>query len=222
MNPARRHPRHFVGRWPGGSSSKIERAAFVYTTDADRLPYASASEMPAESADISPMKSKTKSLTPRRTANVSSGDSPSVVPARLKRILVPLDLSGTSRRALRYAVPLAEKFGGEIFLLHVLLLRLTSPDFAFVEVDEQPVKREADAKLKEIQRTIWPSSLCPRTIIDTGHAAEQIVAVADRIAADVIVMTTHGYSGVKRFLMGSTAEQVLRHAECPVFLVRRT
>lgn len=143
-------------------------------------------------------------------------------PAHLKRILVPLDLSGNSRRALRYAIPLAEKFRGEIFLLHVLPLRLTNPDFAFVEVEKEPVKREANAKLREIQQTISPSSLCQRTIIGVGHAAEEIIAVADRVAADVIVMTTHGHSGVKRFFMGSTAEQVLRHAECPVFLVRRT
>lgn len=168
------------------------------------------------------MNPTTQPTTRRRSAKASLPDNTPVTSANLKRILVPLDLSGNSRRALRYAAPLAEKFGGEIFLLHVLPLRLTSPDFAFVEVDEEPVKREADAKLKEIQSTLSPSSLCESTIIGVGHAAEQILAVADRIAADLIVMTTHGHSGVKRFFMGSTAEQVLRHADCPVFLVRRT
>ena len=168
------------------------------------------------------MNSTTHPTKRRRSAKASPPDSAPVTSANLKRILVPLDLSGNSRRALRYAAPLAKKFGGEICLLHVLPLRLTSPDFAFVEVDEAPVKRDADAKLKEIQRTLSPPSLCQRTEIAVGDAAEQILAVADRIAADLIVMTTHGHSGVKRFFMGSTAEQVLRHAECPVFLVRRT
>lgn len=142
-------------------------------------------------------------------------------PPRLKRILVPLDLSGHSREALRHAVPLADKFGAQLILVHVLPPRLTGPDLALVAVDDAPVKRRAATQLEEIGRSIVPSSCYGRAIVAVGHAANEIIATADRIAADMIVMTTHGHGGLKRFLVGSTAEQVVRHAACPVLLVRR-
>lgn len=140
---------------------------------------------------------------------------------RLRRILVPLDLSGHSREALHYALPLAEKFSAGIVLLHTVPPRLTDPGLALIAVEKSSVKRHAKQQLDEVAGSIAPAAVDVRAMVAVGHAAEAIVTTADRVGADLIVLTSHGRSGVKRFLMGSTAELVVRHARVPVLVVRR-
>jgi len=82
--------------------------------------------------------------------------------------------------------------------------------------------RIAAAKLEEMARKLVASQHLEQSIATTGHAASEILAVARRRKVDMIVMTTHGHSGLRRFFMGSTAEQVVRHAHCPVLSVRRS
>jgi nucleotide-binding universal stress UspA family protein len=159
-----------------------------------------------------------KKNTPRPASSKPSPSSP----PRIRRLLVPLDFSGKSRQALRYAVPVAEKFGARIVLLHVVEpVPVTAPEMAMVQPDLLPLKRQAVRQLEELAAALVPPELHDRGVVTIGHAAVEILATAKRVRADMIVLTTHGHSGLKRFFMGSTAEQVVRHATCPVLSVRR-
>jgi universal stress protein A len=135
---------------------------------------------------------------------------------RLLRILVPLDFSGKSRQALRYAVPLAQKFSARIHLVHVL------PDPGKIPKDE--VTRQRTAALKRLGETalsLLPPRVRAENAVLTGKPAEEILALATKQSIDLIVLTTKGRSGLQRVLVGSTAEQIMRHAPCPVMSVRR-
>lgn len=135
---------------------------------------------------------------------------------RLLRILVPLDFSGKSRQALRYAVPIAQKFSARIHLVHVL------SDPGKTPKDEQ-IKQRLNA-LKRLGQTaaqLMPPRLHTENAVLTGKPADAILALAEKNSIDLIVLTTKGSSSLKRALVGSTAEQIMRHALCPVMSVRR-
>jgi universal stress protein A len=145
---------------------------------------------------------------------------------RLSRILVPTDFSAPSDAALEYAKMLAERFGASMHVLHVM----EEPDAAGawgseVYIAELPrmreaAQREAEKRLSEIFTTNERSRLKPSAEIADGRAARTIVEVARRQQIDLIVMGTHGRSGVARLLLGSVTEKVLRTAACPVLAVR--
>ena len=133
---------------------------------------------------------------------------------RLQRLLVPLDFSGKSRQALRYAIPLAQKFTARIHLVHVLPPGRRTPEAL------------ADAKRAAVHRLGTMSGLLPpRTragnAVLVGKPAEAILALAGKNNIDLIVLTTKGETGLKRALLGSTAQHIMQHAACPVMSVRR-
>jgi len=135
---------------------------------------------------------------------------------RLFRILVPLDFSGKSRQALRYAVPLAQKFSARIHLVHVLATPAKS------EMHELPrLRQQALKRLGEMAQQLLPPRLRDENAVLTGKPAEVILTLAEKNNIDLIVLTTKGSSGLKRVLVGSTAEYIMRHASCPVMSVRR-
>ena len=134
---------------------------------------------------------------------------------RLLRILVPLDFSGKSRQALRYAVPLAQKFAAKIHLVHVL-----QPVGKSELADLQQLKHAAIKRLGEMS-ALLPPRLRTGNAVLVGKPAEEILALAARNNIDLIVLTTKGLTGLKRVLVGSTAEHIMRHAPCPVMSVRR-
>ena len=139
---------------------------------------------------------------------------------RVRRILVPLDFSGKSRQALRYATPIAEKFSAKIFLLHVIQANYS----AAPEVRALPISRgqtsAALRRLDEMAATYVPKALRGKSLVTIGSPYREILAAAQRLDVDMIALTTHGSTGLKRFFVGSTAEQVMRHAACPVLSVR--
>lgn len=139
---------------------------------------------------------------------------------RIFCLLVPLDFSGKSRQALRYAVPLAQKFSARIVLLHVMApaTKRSRPGAAV------PPARERDnavARLDKMAARLLPRSVRSQNLVQRGRPADAIVDTASQIDADMIVMTTHGRAGFGRLFLGSTAEQVMRRAGCPVLSVRR-
>ncbi len=140
---------------------------------------------------------------------------------KLKTILVPIDFSKTSQKALEYAVPLARQFEAKITLLHAIEPQPYPADLTYVPMGKdfpiQPLEEELNALAK---RTIEPRFL-KDVIVRVGTAFEVITNVAWDCEADLIVITTHGYTGLKHVFMGSTAERVVRHAPCPVFVVRK-
>ena len=142
---------------------------------------------------------------------------------RFNRILVPIDFSRPSLKAIPYALAISRQFGGDVHLLHVTDVTqqpppslLTLPVVPQKEWNRRFIKRLQALALK--YRTAGNvSALEPRT----GIAYEEICAVARDLKADLIVVATHGYTGYKRMFLGSTAERVVQHSPCPVLVVRQ-
>ena len=141
---------------------------------------------------------------------------------RFNRILVPIDFSRPSLKAIPYALAISRQFGAEVHLLHVTDVAqqppptlLTLPLVPQSEWNRRFMKR-LQALARKYRTNGNVSALEPRT----GTAYEEICAVARELKADLIVIATHGYSGYKRMFLGSTAERVVQHSRCPVLVVR--
>lgn len=140
-----------------------------------------------------------------------------------RTILVPIDFSECSLKGLEYAKALARQFGSKLVLLNSVTFQfyITNDEYARYDLPllmEQEEKASRRQMLELIEQTDWKGiEVTPSFQI--GHAGQQICgrALADR--ADLIVTSTHGTTGFKHMLMGSTAEYVVRHASCPVFVV---
>ena len=144
----------------------------------------------------------------------------------IARILVATDFSETSELALDYARAMAERFGASIHLLHVLdeppeLPTLGSDVFA-AEMAALCTARHERAR-QRLRRLLTPAEgarFSATGEVRTGRAAETIHDVANERRVDLIVMGTHGRSGVAHLLLGSVAEKVVRMARCAVLTVR--
>ncbi|MDD3179278.1 MAG: universal stress protein [Opitutaceae bacterium] len=141
---------------------------------------------------------------------------------RIARLLVPLDFSGQSRQALRYAVPIAQKFRARIILVHVIQPTYrNAPGVTLLTLDYAKLKQKAERRLADMAARLLSKDLHERNIVRIGTPHTEILWTAGTLKVDMIVLATHGRTGLKRFVLGSTAEQVMRHAECPVLSVRR-
>jgi len=143
----------------------------------------------------------------------------------LTPIVVALDFSEVSRDVLQHALQLARaSSGAAIHLLHVVPDPLHQPwaveaiGIDFVALEKAWVA-DAERQLAETIAAAGIAAAGATPVVRVGRAADTIVAYADEVGAGVIVMGTHGYGPVKRFMMGSVAERVLRQAACPVFTV---
>lgn len=142
-------------------------------------------------------------------------------PLSLKKILVPIDFSKISRNALTYAIPLARQFGAKISLLHVVEPLPYPSDMAYFPSGEIFPAAPLKADLETMAVGFVDPELLDQVLVKMGTPFEVIINVARESHSDLIVLTTHGYTGLKHVFMGSTAERVVRHAPCPVFVVRR-
>jgi nucleotide-binding universal stress UspA family protein len=140
------------------------------------------------------------------------------------RILVPLDFSQTSLSALRVAVPLAKQSGARLLLLNVVEPNpyATGMEGAVLVVPDSAIARNAKQQLPQVARRFIPKSVRVASLVARGRAADVIVQTAEDKGVDLIVLSTHGHTGLDRLLMGNTAEQIVRHAKCPVFVVRKS
>jgi nucleotide-binding universal stress UspA family protein len=142
----------------------------------------------------------------------------------LKRILVPIDFSETSTKAFQYALRVAEQFGSEIVLLHVLepASPMVGAPLAFqVFPDSEDALSRVEKKLAAFSaqsRTNGAHAISSR--IRTGHAPNEITKAAKDLDVDLIVIATHGYTSWRHLCIGSTTERVVRAAPCPVLVVR--
>jgi nucleotide-binding universal stress UspA family protein len=135
----------------------------------------------------------------------------------IRRILHPTDLSETSRAAFRLACALARDSGAELRVLHVY-----PPPVGGAEAVDRHRDDELETTLKQKIRDAAPAADAPGVAVDywieEGAPAEVIVEVAK--VCDLVVMGTHGRTGLARVLLGSVAERVVREAPCPVATVR--
>lgn len=90
----------------------------------------------------------------------------------------------------------------------------------YTEADLEKIKQKSLKYLENVAATLRNNGVDVKTMIAVGHAAEEIIKAAQKTGANVIAMSTHGYSGVKRWALGSVADKVLHSSEIPVLLVR--
>jgi len=143
---------------------------------------------------------------------------------QLKKILVPTDFSACSAKALDYALAFAERSGAGLILLHVVEPAYfgaygqdVPPDLIEFHEDAQKLAGE---RLEKLSREKIAGRAPVQTVVATGNAREVIVESARSLEADLIIIATHGYTGLRHVLLGSTAERVVRCASCPVLTVR--
>lgn len=166
-------------------------------------------------------------LTPRDDLLLDEGLRKAAhAPFRLKKILVPIDFSECSQKALRYALPFAGEFGAQILLVHVVE-PVFVPENLMMAAPELPelgatVVSEAQNKLSRVSKQTIPAEIKVDMVVRVGRPYQEIIEAARAEDADLIVIATHGYTGLKHVFLGSTAERVVRHSPCPVLAVRET
>lgn len=141
---------------------------------------------------------------------------------RMHNILVPVDFSECSRKAMQYAGGFARQFNAEVTLLHVVVTVPPPPQMLIFEAETVTAKyhEQAAKQLAEWRKEIVSQGTV-KAVVRGGVAAHQeIVMAAQECNTDLIVMGNHGRSGLARLFTGSTTERVVRHAPCPVLVVR--
>ena len=143
----------------------------------------------------------------------------------IRRILYPTDFSDPSKQALDAAVSLAEAFGAEVFLIHVVqaLPHLTpSAAYAFdVPEYERLLRLDAQKQLSELAATL-PKKIKTHEIVAHGDPADGILKAVQENQIDLVVIATAGLRGFRHALFGSVAEKVVRTSSCPVLSIRKT
>jgi nucleotide-binding universal stress UspA family protein len=142
----------------------------------------------------------------------------------IKKVLVPIDFSDYSKSSLRYAVNFAKQFNAEIYLIYVVEPVIYPPDFSMGQIAIPSVNTEWDERaregLKNLAKTEIPDGVKVKTILKNGKPFMEIIDTASEENIDLIIIATHGHSGVEHILFGSTAEKVVRKAPCPVLTLR--
>lgn len=163
---------------------------------------------------------KGKAVTSKRKAPVIE-----LVPLRFKirKILVPIDFSEPSQQALHYARPFAEQFGASLTLLHVMEPVSYPADFGYLPAMPQEAEtqrlNELEDRLREMAAKLG-TTVPLNCTVRIGRVWKEVVDMAKAQNTDLIIVATHGYTGLKHALLGSVAEKVLRHAPCPALVVR--
>lgn len=138
---------------------------------------------------------------------------------QLKKILVPVDFSKCSIKALQYAIPFARQFGAELTLLHVIqpAVVLQSSEMMLPGVPEST--EDALQSLEELRKSIR-EDIASKSLVRTGSPHIEILDAAKELDIDLVVLSTHGRTGLSHILLGNTVEKVVRRAGCPVLVVR--
>jgi len=142
----------------------------------------------------------------------------------IKKVLVPIDFSDYSKSALKYAADFAQKFNAEMILIYVVEPVIYPPDFSMGQIAIPSINTEWDMKAKEeldkLADTEISNSITVKTIIKTGKPFIEVIETASEEDVDIIIIASHGHSGMEHILFGSTAEKVVRKAPCPVLTLR--
>jgi len=138
----------------------------------------------------------------------------------IHRILFPTDFSEPARKAQKYAVALAEKFGAELHALHIVpeIILPATDSYAVWTLPEGGVKAQVDAAESQLQSELGAGSTAIRSVT-VGFPVEEIMKYAHDREVDLIVVGTHGHTGLSHMLLGSVAEKLVRLATCPVLTV---
>ncbi len=135
---------------------------------------------------------------------------------RFKKILCPVDFDQNSLQALRLASELAQERKATLYLLHVVAI----PPGPEVALSFGKMEAAARTKLERLARRKVNGKAHYEVEVMTGDPGVELVQAANRLRANLIVMATHGRKGLRRFVLGSVAERVVREAPCPVLTVK--
>jgi universal stress protein A len=145
-----------------------------------------------------------------------------------KVILVPIDFSEHSKRTVEYAARFAARYRATVRLLHVFQI----PDYAVTQYEHRQqgseelksqvdlAEEEAQENLSAFEQDLLNKGIDANAYLRVGYPFEEIVLMANDPDVDLIIIGSHGRSGIKRLLLGSTAERVVEHAPCPVLVVK--
>jgi universal stress protein A len=144
---------------------------------------------------------------------------------QIHSIVAPTDFSAHSENAVRYACGLAERLGSELHLVHILSELLPGgPDPLLMPVMPPQYYKETEDRAKEtLDRLLDPAWGVPGAVVTAvrwGSPVESIVSYAMDHRVDLIVIATHGRTGLSHVLLGSVAERIVREAPCPVLTLR--
>ena len=139
-----------------------------------------------------------------------------------KRVLVPVDFSHSSVRALRHAASLVANSGGSLTVVYVV-----PADYGWLGIGreegqklDRSLQRQAAVQLQKLIEDNVSKRVTTRFEVRIGRPAEEIVAAANELKCGLIVLSTRGEIGFDRYLIGSVADRVARLAKCPVLLLR--
>ena len=142
----------------------------------------------------------------------------------IKKILFATDFSEGSKSALPYAVDMAKKYGARLYVVHVIydVAKTTGWYVPHISVEEvyKDLEKGARAELDKTFTDEMRGFTDIEHVILKGNPYEELSKFAEANKVDLIVLATHGRTGLDRLLFGSTAEQVVRYAPCPVLSVR--
>lgn len=140
------------------------------------------------------------------------------------KILVPIDFSDYSKMALDYAVEFAKKFNSQLFLIYVIEPIVYPSDFGLGQVPISSIDMEIQSRAEdEMQKLInekVPKETKVSWIVRVGKPFIEIINEAKEKDCDLIIIATHGHTGIEHILFGSTAEKVVRKSPIPVLVVR--
>jgi nucleotide-binding universal stress UspA family protein len=142
----------------------------------------------------------------------------------IKKILIPTDFSDTANIALDHAITLAKICNAEISLIHVvsaLSYKVALPEVEEDESQNARIKKAITSKLESIANEILQNhGINVNTLVVSGKVRDEVVKKAEELDSDIIILGTHGVSGLKEFFMGSNAFRIVSEASCPVLSVQ--
>jgi len=137
-----------------------------------------------------------------------------------KRILVPLDGSEHSLHALKKAIEIAKKFDGKITLIHIFSVgTITTSSSESCEIIKE-IRKRGESVLANAKKDVKAQEVQVETLIKEGHTVNEILKVVKEGDFNLIVIGARGISKIKEILLGSVSDGVIRHAPCPVLVVK--
>lgn len=143
-------------------------------------------------------------------------------PFRINQILVPIDFSDCSKKALRYAIALAKPHEASITLLYVVTPPLPMGEPSGIDYVQftSETRARTQQQLQALAAEEVHGEVITKSLVSSGSPTQEILATAASIPADIIVISTHGRTGLTHALLGSVTEHVVQRAPCPVLVVR--
>ncbi len=143
----------------------------------------------------------------------------------IERILVPVDFSEYSKMALDYSIEFSKKFNSELILIYVIEPIVYPSDFGLGQIPinqvDFEIQSKAEEELKKLIEEKVPADVKASFTVKTGKPFLEIINAAKELNCDLIIIATHGHTGIEHILFGSTAEKVVRKSPVPVLTVRK-